>query len=206
MFTRLSCLVAVVAMASVAPLNAQEPKKEPAKGGADVGVIKSIDLDKKQVTIEIALRHNKGTMATHTLADAVTVMRLFSKDEVKLSDLAAGDRIILTLDRVSMKVTQITVGPAKVRSSAARSAHKGTFKSIDADKKTIMIEIGESRFGGAVGGKPRRSLIRSATPSYSVWDSRERTVQVDRSHPRRSAFIDAGSRVEEGNANCRDSG
>lgn len=150
----------------VQALIAQEPKKDLPKGLPTFGDFKSIDTDKKTITVESGF---PKTVKSFELADSFTIRATRNTAMLKPTDLAAGDRVALTIDPTSQKVTDIRIS----RGAAVIEAPRGAFKEVDVVKKTITIDTGESRFGfggfGGVGGK-------GEVKSYPLGDSIEFSV------------------------------
>lgn len=141
--TRLLALF--VAIVGVQSLSGQEPKKQPAKVQPVLGDFKSIDADKKTITVETGLGRKKE-IKSFPLADSVEVKLQMKPDLLKLSDLIPGDLLSLTLDSESKNVTSIGVEAARIP--------RGTIKEIDLEKKIAVIMVprtahapGEKRFG-----------------------------------------------------------
>ena len=114
-------------LASVQSLAAQE-KKDPTPNLPVSGNLKSVDEQKKTITIESGFGKKKETN-TYPLADSVEVRFLrVNSEAIKLSDLQADERINLILDPDSKKVVRVISmrAPARpfraniVRSTATR--------------------------------------------------------------------------------------
>jgi predicted RNA-binding protein len=144
--TRLVALF--VAIIGVHSLLAQEPKKELPKGLPTFGDFKSIDLDKKTITVETGFGTRKETK-TFPLADRFDIRATRNTAMLKPADIAVGDRLALTIDATSQKVTEIRIS----KGAAVIEAPRGAFKEVDLVKKTITIVTGTGGFGGGGIGK-----------------------------------------------------
>lgn len=126
-------LALIFAITGVAALSAQQPKRELPKVLPVFAEFKSIDVEKKTITIET---QDRKQSKSYPLADSFEVTHS-NGAKLKPTDLSRGDLIALTIDPESKKVTSIGI---PTRSNATR----GAFKEVNLEKNTITIEIREN--------------------------------------------------------------
>jgi hypothetical protein len=117
---------------------ADNPDKKGARKDAGpqvYGTVKSVDADKKTLTVRVGGKDKNVTETTYALAaDTTILLPATGKTQVpgKLSDLSEGINVVLTMSADQKTVASITLQPPSI---------SGEVKAVDASKNTITITV-----------------------------------------------------------------